>query len=98
MVTEITKGQLLVMQLGRLKDQRYIYAGPGIHGKNEQCQYCHINCPNRPNHLGANNIMGEYPIMRHANNLEAVFTNEGTHDMHLLVIGQEVTGIAAYRG
>jgi len=47
--------------------------------------------------LGANGIMGEYPIMRHANNLESVYTYEGTHDMHTLIIGQEVTGIAAYR-
>jgi len=48
--------------------------------------------------LGANGIMGEYPIMRHMNNLESVYTYEGTHDMHTLIIGQEVTGIAAYRG
>jgi glutaryl-CoA dehydrogenase len=47
--------------------------------------------------LGANGIMGEYPIMRHANNLESVYTYEGTHDMHTLIIGEEVTGIAAYR-
>jgi glutaryl-CoA dehydrogenase len=47
--------------------------------------------------LGANGIMGEYPLMRHANNLESVYTYEGTHDMHLLIIGQEVTGLAAYR-
>jgi glutaryl-CoA dehydrogenase len=47
--------------------------------------------------LGANGIMGEYPIMRHACNLETVYTYEGTHDMHLLIIGQEVTGISAFR-
>jgi glutaryl-CoA dehydrogenase len=47
--------------------------------------------------LGANGIMGEYPIMRHANNLESVYTYEGTHDMHTLIIGQEVTGISAFR-
>ncbi len=47
--------------------------------------------------LGANGIMGEYPIMRHANNLESVYTYEGTHDMHTLIIGEKVTGIAAYR-
>ena len=41
--------------------------------------------------------MGEYPIMRHANNLESVYTYEGTHDMHTLIVGQEVTGIPAYR-
>jgi len=47
--------------------------------------------------LGANGIMGEYPIMRHANNLESVYTYEGTHDMHTLIVGEKVTGIAAYR-
>jgi glutaryl-CoA dehydrogenase len=47
--------------------------------------------------LGANGIMGEYPIMRHANNLESVYTYEGTHDMHTLIIGQEVTRISAFR-
>ena len=41
--------------------------------------------------------MSEYPIMRHANNLEAVYTYEGTHDMHQLIIGEKVTGIAAFR-
>lgn len=41
--------------------------------------------------------MGEYPIMRHANNLESVYTYEGTHDMHTLIIGEAVTGIPAYR-
>ncbi|KAB2890569.1 MAG: acyl-CoA dehydrogenase, partial [Desulfobulbaceae bacterium] len=47
--------------------------------------------------LGANGIMGEYPIMRHAANLESVYTYEGTHDMHTLIIGQEITGISAIR-
>ena len=48
--------------------------------------------------LGANGIMGEYPIMRHMANLESVYTYEGTHDMHTLIIGQQVTGIPAFRG
>ncbi len=47
--------------------------------------------------LGANGILDEYPIMRHMANLESVYTYEGTHDMHTLIIGQEVTGIPAYR-
>ena len=47
--------------------------------------------------LGANGIMGEYPIMRHANNLESVYTYEGTHDMHTLIVAETVTGIPAYR-
>lgn len=47
--------------------------------------------------LGANGIMGEYPIMRHMANLESVYTYEGTHDMHTLILGQEVPGISAFR-
>ena len=47
--------------------------------------------------LGANGILGEYPVMRHMANLESVYTYEGTHDIHTLAIGQELTGIPAYR-
>ena len=47
--------------------------------------------------LGANGIMGEYPIMRHMANLESVYTYEGTHDMHTLIIGQTITGIQAFK-
>ena len=98
MVTEITKGQLLVMQLGRLKDQgKYTPAQVSMAKMNNVNIAIEIARTARTI-LGANGIMGEYPIMRHANNLEAVYTYEGTHDMHLLVIGQEVTGIPAYRG
>lgn len=98
MVTEIAKGQLLVMQLGRLKDQgKYTPAQVSMAKMNNVNIAIEIARTARTI-LGANGIMGEYPIMRHANNLEAVYTYEGTHDMHLLVIGQEVTGIPAYRG
>ncbi|OHB56308.1 MAG: acyl-CoA dehydrogenase [Planctomycetes bacterium GWF2_50_10] len=97
MVTEITKGQLLVMQLGRLKDQgKYSPAQVSMAKMNNVNIAIEIARTARTI-LGANGIMGEYPIMRHANNLEAVYTYEGTHDMHLLIIGQEVTGIPAYR-
>jgi len=47
--------------------------------------------------LGANGILDEYPIMRHMANLESVYTYEGSHDMQTLIVGQEVTGIAAFR-
>ena len=47
--------------------------------------------------LGANGITGEYPVMRHMTNLESVYTYEGTHDMHLLIVGEAVTGIPAFR-
>jgi glutaryl-CoA dehydrogenase len=97
MVTELTKGQLLVLQLGRLKDQgRYSPAQVSM-AKMNNVKIALDICRSARTMLGANGIMGEYPIMRHANNLESVYTYEGTHDMHILIIGQEVTGIAAYR-
>ena len=97
MVTELTKGQLLALQLGRLKDQgRYSPAQVSM-AKMNNVKIALDICRSARTMLGANGIMGEYPIMRHANNLESVYTYEGTHDMHTLIIGQEVTGIAAYR-
>jgi glutaryl-CoA dehydrogenase len=97
MITEITKAQLLAVQAGRLKDQ----------GKLEPA---HISMLKRNNAamaldcarlsrdlLGANGITDEYPIMRHLCNLETVKTYEGTDHIHTLVIGERVTGIAAYK-
>lgn len=96
MITEITKAQLLVLQLGRMKD------------KNE-AKFTHISMAKRNNCekaldiarvareiLGANGILNEYPVMRHMNNLESVKTYEGTHEMHTLIIGEDITGFAAY--
>jgi len=97
MVTEITKGQLLVMHLGRLKDKGTYTPAQVSMAKMNNVNIAIEIARTARTILGANGIMGEYPIMRHANNLEAVYTYEGTHDMHLLVIGQEVTGIPAYR-
>ncbi len=97
MVTELTKGQLLALQLGRLKDRgTYSPAQVSMAKMNNVVIALEI-CRTARTMLGANGIMGEYPIMRHANNLESVYTYEGTHDMHTLIVGQEVTGIAAYR-
>jgi glutaryl-CoA dehydrogenase len=96
MISEITKAQLLVLQVGRLKDQ-------------EKVQHQHISMAKRNNVwmalecarlsrdiLGANGVADEYPIMRHMMNLESVKTYEGTHDIHTLIIGQNVTGIDAF--
>jgi len=97
MVTEITKGQLLALHLGRLKDQgTYTFAQVSMAKMNNVDVALKIARSARTI-LGANGIMGEYPIMRHANNLESVYTYEGTHDMHTLIIGEEVTGISAFR-
>ena len=96
MVTEITKAQLLNLQLGRLKDE----------GK---AKFTHISMAKRNNVFhaleiarmareihGANGILDEYPVMRHAANLESVKTYEGTHEMHTLIIGEDITGIPAF--
>ena len=97
MVTELTKGQLLVLQLGRLKDRGEFSPAQVSMAKMNNVKVALDICRQARTMLGANGIMGEYPIMRHMNNLESVFTYEGTHDMHTLIIGQEVTGLPAYR-
>lgn len=97
MVTELTKGQLLALQVGRLKDQGSVTPAQISMAKMNNVNVALKICRTARTMLGANGIMGEYPIMRHANNLESVYTYEGTHDIHTLVIGQEVSGLAAYR-
>lgn len=97
MVTEITKGQLLVLQLGRLKDQGKATPVQVSMAKMNNVQAALDICRTARTILGANGIMGEYPIMRHAANLESVYTYEGTHDIHTLIIGEAVTGLPAYR-
>jgi len=96
MLTEISKGQLLALQVGRLKDQ----------GK---ANHAHISLLKKNNVwvalesarkardiLGANGITGDYPVFRHMVNLESVYTYEGTHDIHTLILGHHITGIPAY--
>lgn len=96
MLSEITRGQLMNVQLGRLKEEG-------------DCKHYHISMAKRDNTdaaldiartardvLGANGIVDEYPVIRHMMNLETVYTYEGTHDIHTLIIGEEITGIAAY--
>jgi glutaryl-CoA dehydrogenase len=96
MITEISKAQLLALQVGRLKDQ-------------EKVQHFHISMAKRNNVwmalecarmardiLGANGIADEYPVFRHMANLESVKTYEGTHDVHTLILGAAITGIDAF--
>jgi glutaryl-CoA dehydrogenase len=97
MVTELTKGQLLALQVGRLKDAHKVTPAQVSMAKMNNVDAARRICATARTVLGANGILGEYPIMRHMANLESVYTYEGTHDMHLLVIGEEVTGIPAYR-
>lgn len=96
MITEITKGQLLALQLGKLKDMHKITPAQISMAKMNNVQIALDVCRSARTILGANGILDEYPVMRHMANLESVYTYEGTHDMHTLIVGEEITGIAAY--
>jgi len=97
MITEITKGQLLAIQVGRIKDQGKIDAAHISMLKRNNVAMA-LECARLSRDLlGANGIMDEYPIMRHMCNLETVKTYEGTDHIHTLVIGERVTGVAAYK-
>jgi glutaryl-CoA dehydrogenase len=96
MLTEITKAQLLCLQLGRLKDKGTLrYQQVSMAKRNNVHHALEIARMAREIH-GANGILDEYPVMRHAANLESVKTYEGTHEMHTLIVGEDITGIAAY--
>jgi glutaryl-CoA dehydrogenase len=96
MVTEITKAQLLCLQLGRLKDQgKARFTEISMAKRNNVFHALEIARMSREI-LGANGILNEYPVMRHAANLESVKTYEGTHEMHTLIIGEDLTGIQAF--
>jgi glutaryl-CoA dehydrogenase len=97
MITEITKGQLLALQVGKLKDAGKVEAAHISMLKRNNVGMA-LECARLARDLlGANGIMDEYPIMRHMCNLETVKTYEGTDHIHALVIGERVTGVAAYR-
>jgi glutaryl-CoA dehydrogenase len=97
MVSEITKSQFLNLQLGRLKDRGRASAAQVSMGKRNGCQVARESARLARETLGANGITAEYPVMRHMANIESVYTYEGTHDMHTLIVGNEITGIQAYR-
>ncbi len=96
MVTEITKGQLLCWKLGRMKDAGTMKHTQVSMAKRNNCYHALEIARTAREILGANGILDEYPVMRHAANLESVKTYEGTHEIHTLIIGQDVTGIAAF--
>jgi glutaryl-CoA dehydrogenase len=96
MITEITKGQFLALQMGRLKDQNKLKPHHVSMGKMNNVNIA-LECARMARDiLGANGVSDEYPVIRHMLNLESVKTYEGTHDIHNLIIGEAVTGIAAY--
>jgi glutaryl-CoA dehydrogenase len=96
MLTQITSAQLMALEVARLKDEKKMrpqhvsmIKRNNVHAALQIARTCR-------DILGGNGITLEYPIMRHLCNLETVYTYEGTHDIHTLILGQDVTGIAAY--
>jgi glutaryl-CoA dehydrogenase len=97
MIREITKGQLLVLQVGRLKDAGKVKAEQVSLAKMNNVDIA-LQCARLARAiLGANGITDEYQCGRHMCNLESVYTYEGTHDIHTLVVGEAITGIPAYK-
>jgi glutaryl-CoA dehydrogenase len=97
MLTEITKAQLLVLQLGRLKDRGEATPAQVSLSKRNNVNLAAETAREARRLLGANGILIEYQAMRHMANIESVYTYEGTHDMHTLILGQEITGIPAFK-
>jgi glutaryl-CoA dehydrogenase len=96
MITEITKAQLLALRLGRLKEAKKIRPPQISMAKRNNVAVALEIARMARDVLGGNGIMYEYPIARHMLNLETVYTYEGTHDIHTLIIGQDITGLAAF--
>jgi glutaryl-CoA dehydrogenase len=96
MISEITKAQLLALQVGRLKDQKRVDHTHVSLLKMNNVWMALQTARKARDILGANGIVDDYCVMRHMNNLESVSTYEGTHDIHRLVIGERITGIAAF--
>jgi glutaryl-CoA dehydrogenase len=97
MTLELGKGMLLAIHLGRLKDQHAITPEQVSLGKLNNAREALAIARECRSILGGNGITLEYPVIRHMNNLESVFTYEGTNEMHTLIIGQALTGIPAFR-
>src|SRR6266568_4939707 len=96
MATELVKAQLLALQLGRNKDEGKLHPVQISIAKRNNVREALKTAREARSVLGANGITLEYPISRHSNNLESVFTYEGTDDIHTLVIGQAITGLSAF--
>ncbi len=95
-ITEITKAQFLMLQVGRLKDQDRMHPSHISMAKMNNVWMARESARTAREILGANGVVDDYCIMRHMANLESVFTYEGTHDIHKLILGERITGIAAY--
>jgi glutaryl-CoA dehydrogenase len=96
MATELVKAQLLALQLGRLKDEGLAHSVQVSLAKRNNVREALNTAREARSVLGGNGITLEYPISRHMNNLESVFTYEGTDDIHTLILGQAITGLNAF--
>ena len=97
MITEITKAQLLAWRLGTLKNEGKATTAQISMAKRNNVEMAIKIAREARQILGGMGITGEYPIMRHMMNLESVITYEGTHDIHLLITGHDITGISAFK-
>ncbi|TBR19915.1 MAG: acyl-CoA dehydrogenase [Chitinophagaceae bacterium] len=97
MITEITKAQLLNWRLGVLMNEGKVTPQQVSMAKRNACEVASNICRDARQMLGGMGITGEYSVMRHMMNLESVITYEGTHDIHLLITGMDVTGINAFQ-
>ncbi len=97
MITEITKAQLMVWRLGVLKNEGKATPAQISMAKRNSCEMALEVARNARQMLGGMGITGEFPVMRHLMNLETVVTYEGTHDIHLLITGMDVTGLDAFK-
>ena len=96
MIQEITKAQLLSIQLGKLKDDNTLDFSHISLGKNNNVAMARECARSAREILGANGIMEDYSVMRHMMNLETVYTYEGTNEIHTLIIGQKITDLPAF--
>ncbi|GAB3019965.1 acyl-CoA dehydrogenase family protein [Niabella terrae] len=97
MITEITKAQLLNWRLGVLMDEEKVTPQQVSMAKRNSCEVAARICRDARQILGGMGITGEFSVMRHMMNLESVITYEGTHDIHLLITGQDITGLNAFK-
>ena len=95
MITEITKAQLLCYQLGKLMNNDSVNYRQISMAKRNNVQMAQVVAKEARQILGGMGITGEYPVMRHIMNLETLITYQGTHEMHLLITGRDITGIDA---
>jgi glutaryl-CoA dehydrogenase len=96
MLLELQKGMLVALRLGQLKDAGTLLPHHVSFGKLNNVREALAICREARTILGASGITLEYPVIRHMNNLESVLTYEGTSEVHTLILGQALTGIAAF--